>query len=626
MKSTVDSPMAADRRVERRLPRRKASLLAGLGVFTLVLLCRHEVLTSPPYWDPAIGLWTEAAVIRRSGFDLWNHWLHGQTTLSGGETTYRFSLLPPFVGLLMAAPTPTGSFVMYHLLTFACASVVAVLLYRLLAPAAGRWVAMLTVAALLTSPIFSTQIDMLGMEIPLALVTLLTASFVSGHRYAAAIAVALGGMLVKATSVVLLLALFCQLVLLGLFAYRGAEPPLKQRIRTGFFTCLPALVLAWLMMASDADRLAHPKPAVFVLALVWFPDLSVMTSVGLGFFLIWYLRPTWGRREDASRFSWRGAIGERTRAEPLLLFSAIAVAGTFVSFVFAHPLPRYVTFVMPLMFLLLLAFLGLRYRVRFVRDRNSYEPRDSVPHPALPVVSSAILGALIVYQLGNWNGDLYPSADRIAWITYHQPSDALRRDGSILERSHAYLADHNANIALFRRFSKLWDGAPVFVGFPFCSFVTLPELGYVETAMNGYLTNGYHLTRGGLEDAARAVEDSPPVAWFVYSRNPLYQHLCRFYVPPPSDAEATVCRDELDPPVIIYRKVLTDADLAHGLRNWYLRHLGPHPEALKHYPIEFHNRDWAVVQALDRIGRVDLRNAYIQWRERERSRDGATIP
>lgn len=585
----------------------------GAAIVLLLIICRFEILTSPPYWDAAIGLWTEGAVIQRNRFDLWNHWVYGQHSLMGGETSYRFSLLPAFVGVLMAIlPSPTLTFVVYHLLTFACTAAIAVLIARLFAPATGVWVASLAAAVLLTAPVFSTQIDMLGMEIPLALVTVLCASLVASHRYSAAVLVTLAGMLIKATSFLLLLALVVQLVLL-LFAYRKADPALRRRIRAGWLAALPALGVAWLLLSQEANRIAHVMPGIFVVNLVWFPDLAVVSAIGILFILGWCLWPT-HPRSDTPKQSWIQQIGAKVRGEPLVLFSAIAIVGTFLSFVFAHPVPRYVVFVMPLMLVLLLFILG-------IRPGSATGP----PTGIRPSLCAVTLGAIIGFQLLNWNGAFYPSPDTVAKITYHKPSDALRRDGSILERTRAYLPDHNANIALFQSFSENWDGAPVFVGFPFCAFVTLPELGYVKQAMNGYLTNGYHWSRGGLGEAALAVEDSPAVAWFVYSRNPVYQHLCRFYVPPPTDAEEEVLqvlKDEFDPPVVIYQRTLPKTELSPGLRNWYLQHLGPHPQdALEYYPREFHDRDWAVPLALQRVGHKELGDAYLRWRWREPRRE-----
>jgi hypothetical protein len=209
--------------------------------------------------------------------------------------------------------------------------------------------------------------------------------------------------------------------------------------------------------------------------------------------------------------------------------------------------------------------------------------------------------ALTVFHLANWNGRFYPSEDFIARIVHGRPTDACRTEGSLLERTHAYLADHRANQRMVAEFEAEWDGAPVLANLPFADFLSRPSLGYVRQPMSGYLTGAFHLERGTFRDVAKILIDRPREIWCLYSRNMFSQHLSRFYIPPPPGQK----EGPIDVPAQFYKLGFDAGELSSPTNNWYFQHVGPHPEHLPHYPPRFSDRDVILEETLHRIDHDD---------------------
>jgi hypothetical protein len=570
--------MTSETNADKGMNRAPRVAILSTLFFLLILVIRWEILTEPPYWDASMGLWSEADVIREKQFDLYQQWLVEPGWKSGGDSAYRFSLLPVLIaGLMTVLPTPTATFVTYHLITFLFAGMIAGLFGELVVRRFGWPTGILSTFALLTSPVLCTQIDMLAMEIPIALISVLALRSVDERHFLRSAGILTFGLLFKVTVMVLLMAHLCLLSLLLV-----SRPSLEDRqsIGRGILTTILGLSLAGLIIIQDVGGMAGFMPAVLILMALWVPDLMMLASVGIVGSLVWFIWPR-GRAGAPT------TIFDRISAEPSWVFAVLATMGTLASYVVITGVPRYLTFVTPLIFWSALLLFSVTPWLRMLR---------------LPVVLS-----LISFHLLNWNGQLYPSGDFLAEIMHQRKTDACRREGSLLERTHAYLADHRDNQKAIRAFEEVWDSRePVFVSLPFADFITRPALGYVRRPIDGYLTGGFHRKRGGLKDVAFALKDRPRSAWFLYSRNIFAQHLARFYIPPPPGQP----EGPIDEPVLFYRRNFSESDLALMTKNFYFEHTGPHPEHLKHYPAIFSDRDTILKDALQRIGQQDLWKYY----------------
>lgn len=569
-------------------------IAAGALVFAAMLAARWDVLRDPPYWDHALSLWPEAHDLAEKRLNLVQHWLEEPTWLAGGKAAYRFSVLPTLIAVLMLAlPSPAASFIAYRLFTFACASAAALLLFAALRRTEGRATAALATAAALTAPVFSTQIDMLGMEIPLALAASVVAALVAAGRFAWAAAAAFAGMFVKATMIVVVLAVACTVLVLLLFGSR-ADKMQRRKLWFGLLTCLWAVpAAAILLVGVEADavvRFVRFEPIRWIAPLLWCPDLVFLSAWGLVAYVGWLAGASRSDRLDGRPDSAPG----RLAAEPLALFAVVVVAGVFSSFAFVQSLPRYLAFAVPFIvasFAFALRFSGMK-----------------------PWTRGGLLAALVAWNLLNWRGDLYPSERTVSRLLQQRGTDLADREGSMLERSRAYLDDHRRNIAAMKALGEAWNGAPVFAGAPFCYFLAIPALGYVDRPLSGYATNGFHYQVGAFRDAALAAVDRPKEAWFVYSRNPFYQRVAWFVVPPPRPDRDFVLFDDGRPsPVVVYRRTFSEAEREPFRGNWFLGQLRGHP-------------DWqdppraTAAESLERIGRSDLWERF----QREASSPAAT--
>lgn len=559
------------------------TVLTFLGIVVALIACRWPILFSPPYWDAALGLWAEADTLVRKDFNLAQHWFVEPHGLVGGTAFYRFTWLPPFLAFVMKySPDADFTILFYRILTFSWTAIIAMLLYQLVRRPGSPTTALLTTVAALTSPILCTQIDMLAMEIPLAVASVGVARLVAVHRYVMATIVAVAGFLTKPSMLILLLALVAQTTLVLLFADR-TNRGLRWQAGRGLFLATFAVVMGYGMHSGDLGPASSFTFAMPLVMSLWFPDLMILAVVGilgagLGLLLPWG-RPVWDEAVKPRTFA------QRCLAKPEITFAVIAVAGGLASFVFVRALPRYVTFLVPLIFLLV-TFATQRLSVRWAT------------HPLLVLV--------LAFNLLNWNGSLYPSPSLIARIMHDRWTDALNRDGAILERTHAYLADHRSNIDALRKLEAAWDGAPVFTGYPFVAMLSAPRLGYVDEAISGYMTNGFHTKWNSFGDVAQTVVEPPPAAWFIYSRNSLEQHWARFHIPPPEEDDEILYDDGGPPPLVVYRKRMSTSEIVPGLTNWYFKQLGPSPDTLPHRPPLFRDRTVSVMEALGRLDRPDL--------------------
>lgn len=450
-----------------RLAKAALWVAAWLALLASVAVWRWEVLWSPPYWDAAMGLFYEADFLVRSGFDYRRLWLQEPQFLRGGPAIYLLSVLPTFIALLTTAlGEPERVFLAYRLFTMGCAAAAILGVFAWVRPRAGGLAAACVAAALATSPPFAVQMELLGMETPLAAATLLVAWLACRERHFAAAACAVGAFLLKPSGL---------MVCASLVAYVAASTALlwtvrDPRWRKGRLLGLSAAGATLALLLAAVRRLQylpnHDEVVGFfdlqrglrLLAdsALWCPDVAALVLLAALVSAGWLVARA--RRPESPGLL--AALRALAVEEPVVLFAWTLLLGGLAGYAYTYVLPRYFVLVLTLAAIVLgrLGFASARVR---------------------PV--GALAAALLVaVNLWNADGRLYPQ------IAGDQASD--RRTGAILERSREYLADHRANI----RACEILAENPrrvVIAPNPFVHFLSIPSLGYVREPLEGFALN-----------------------------------------------------------------------------------------------------------------------------------------
>jgi len=557
-----------------------ALLLGAFVVLWLgITLVRFEVIDSPPYYDYAMGLWSEADFLADTGFDYYRLRFQERHTfdMEGGRRSYMTSVMPTLVAALMVAlPTPRGPLIAYHLFIFACTAGVIVMLFVMLASLASHRSRQTAMAAgvgclaTLTTPIFATQIDMASMEMPLILCVMLTVWLAGRHRYKLAAAMSLACFFVKATGIVVTLAVLTHLSCMLWLGRPFASVTKRRQLRRALWFTLAILATEWIVIraGNSFGEQVHPVAGSFWrLCQYWFPDLLFVCLVALTLTLasvaIWWRRATRAgdRRPAGDRlreYLWRGF-----EARPQLMIAMIIVTGMIAAVHVVFFVPRYAAMIVPLVYLLIgSGWLALRNR----------------PDPAAFRAVGIGLLCVISVNLWNWNGALYLD-HRVAQLDIHGPFGVwLGREHSHFERSHEYLAEHRANQHAVALLAQTAD-APVFAGHPYNYFLTLPRLGYAEQPVRGYSSVGYANADDCLVDVDQLLKEQPKEGIFLWAANGFSMALSKFRIPLPFPGDTTLFHDGARTPLIAYKKQFSfDSSSADDLaekRWWYLSNLWP---------------------------------------------------
>jgi tetratricopeptide (TPR) repeat protein len=488
---------ASDRPSNR--PSRLALSAAALLTFALVLVARWEVVDSPPYFDAANALWREAEFLARTNFNYWSLRYEHDTGINesgtGGPRIYMTSVLPTAMALLFRAfPGSIAPIVIYHLAVFFAAAWVAVLLFELLRPRIGGLLAGLAAAAASTTPVYCVQIDMLAFETFLALAALVWIVQVDRGRFLAAAAASFAAFLVKPTGMIFTIALLSYLglrILADLAAYRRvAVRWLVAAAVCGGVLALERFLVVWggALGYQFAGRLS------LWMALAWFPDVLLLAAAAVLLLAAAGVRWSlghWARPADAwERFARaRRAAADFVDREAAYCCAAAAAAGVALGMSNVRFVPRYAAVAVPLLYFLV----GVSLSWWTTRRRA-------------PAVA---LAAIVAVNLVNWNGVLLPdqgeSLERLARV--HRR--ILEREGSLLERSHEYLANHRENLAATRAVLKAAKGRPIVTSAPFSTYLTYPEFGVVKRPVPVYSTFNMGGAISGMKETADLIRDRP---------------------------------------------------------------------------------------------------------------------
>lgn len=528
----------------RRLSDRVVAWLLFLVVLIALLALRWSVLSMPLYEDQSVGFGREADFLNQTDFDYFQLRYEEKHFLFGGTArSYMISVIPTALSALsrLTGSTATTLF-LWHCLSFVFAALIVTLVFALLQPLIGRRWAMLSAAALLTTPMFLAQADLAGMELPLTAFSLLAArQLVRGHSVRAAGSAAFA-FLMKATGMIAGVA-----VLFILLTRWFVSPSSRRALTPGIVVSAVLLAGAVAAVAWGDDTAAFratflwPSAFRFPRAFLWCPDLSVLILIATAASAAWIMR-------DGLASSCRRWIDNCRRGEPSAILGGlsflIATAGIVSMFGYIF-IPRY--YILPLVFLYLLAPILLFLHPTFVR------------------VGAAALGILIVVNLVNLRGALYPSVTSVAGDDLTVLALFPPRSCGFSERSLEYLSDHRSSIQKIRAIEQDHANDSIFLDMPHWIYLTSPFVGYVqEPPPLAYRAQNYTATIREFRDRALTLPQDKDLLFLWSGRSGIH-------VPGPGEGIETLDADNLSPPLALLRAQRDRLpSSAEALEDWYL--------------------------------------------------------
>ena len=516
-----------------------------LGALAVIALLRLEVWMLPPYWDAAMGLWAQANEIMETQFDVRRHLTEEPLFLEGGYVCYRASVVPWIIACLMSMMDHPWTFLVYHFIVFAAGAVSFGLLYSLLRTELTGGVALLVSLAAFSVPVFNTQIDQLGLEVLLALVALCIAHEIYREHYVLASTIAGCSYFIKHTGFALTLAVTCHLLIaLALLSIRPADVR-SRRIGIALLVAIGALAMQLTIFSLEATTVGsvvQVSPLMLVPMLLWFPGLAFAMFIAIVSAWQWItemdsseIETHWGHT-----FGTVGHAMDRCRyiviRFPVILYGWILVLGVCAGmFLLAAVIPRYVALVVPILYLLIgIQAFHTRYRNRW---------------------TLAIVG-LLIFDLLNWSGRFLPPVSLVQTVALECDGASAAREGSILERSHEYLADLRATMQAAEMIDRAERGVPVIACAPFSVYLTMPRLGYVSRPIEGYLAGWNKEREKTFKPHVDLLLDKPIHSIFVRQPTSLYLDWTKMVIPPPSQGDEVLFDDGGSSPLQVYCKRL----------------------------------------------------------------------
>ncbi len=518
-------------------------MIAFLSVFLFITVARWEIIDSPPYYDFALGLFTEANYLVDSGFDYHRLRHVEQAGNEGGPRVYMISIAPTLLALLMkVAPSTRFVLIVGHLCTIAAATILLLALVAMLRPHTGTGPAIAATAIMAASPLFSTQVDMLGIDLPMTAAGVVAIALASRGQFGWASIAATVSFAIKPSGLIATIAVLAyQIGTLVAARMVGAtnQRTTWRRVWLLASTCLLLLgqlyIYRWSSLGERLQRLATGS-GYLEAALSLYPDQVLVFAVCALTTVVALARMPWSARW---RTPWSARVGQ-IDVWLLLVVAWLIIAATLAAVVvYARVYSvRYLLLAIPFLF----AILGL-----------------TVLRHLTPRVLGAVTVGAVGFNLANWNGDFYPRVN------------VFPRHCSCLERSHEYLADHQSNVKLMQRLEQSIPHTPIVAGFPFPFFLSYPRLGYVSQPLGGYSINPFagHL----FPSVTRLFDKLPSELVFIRVDNALYAY-ASVSVPPPGPGDTILYRDTLPSPLVAYHKDLGNLGTTDDQRNnWLIEHL-----------------------------------------------------
>jgi len=488
-------------------------------IFSGLVISRWSILESPPYVEQSFSHWSEACWLDSFDFD-YRRLLYQEAHIEdGGPRAFMSSVVPTIIAMLARLTGSTeGAIISYRLFNLLCGAIGATIFLRLVAANTNTALAWGTTFGLLTLPLYSVQLDMLGMDIPLSMAALVCAALVTERRFVAAAAASWLAYLFKPSGFLIPAALIAWLsgvILLRVLARQSAG---AKREVVGLIAAVVTLTLQMELFFWAGNARGRIQP--FGDLNLWYtscPDLLSLSAVVLfgGALLCWQ---SIHRRLVVQSVVSR--LCEVAVAEPLVGFATWLVVGTLSAGTLTWYESRHLTIAVPFVWLL------------FARVLAAFLPM----HRA----QLTICATLIVFNLFNRNGTFYP-----------QLPTELARGWGIPERSHEYRRDHQSNLETAAYVEQHFQGHAIICTEQFTHLLTLPGLGYVQQPLTGAPCDYQFIASD--DNLLRFMDDLPDEVVVVLATGLFAEMPFPAYsIAPPGPSDQIVHEDGLRPPVRVY--------------------------------------------------------------------------
>lgn len=552
-------------------------MLSTIFVTAIILFLRFDMIHDPPYWDAAMGAWGEANSIVENNFDVRHHFLHEPTWLEGGEAVYRVSL-PVFALALGMVNLSTPHLIVFtHLLSTVISSLLVVTYYGNMRGIIGNFPSILSTAALMTSPLLSSQIDMVGIDLPAILFGWIAITACANRKYTLSSVASLFAFHSKFSGIVYALSIFV-FITLRLIARldRRYRSDLRETfwgfaINTGSLI-VQGSVLFWLVRRGPGGNFR-------VLSIIpyWCPEITFFTIVAVIGFAIYIILDR-QRGEDIL-----SVLNKLTNHHGIFFISLIVLFLLIAGLTRVSAIPRYLIYgYLPLFALFTGVIFWRKDQVRF---------------------GKRILVAIVIINILNWQGLIYPSSEACGrWEGFSAGTTA--HEGSFLERSRAFRKDLQDVRKAILAAQK--DGAPVVAGGAFANYLTSPRLGYVNTPVNGYLSDGLRDRYHSMKSPAALLHDLPREVVFIYCLTSLAESFPLVDMPKPEEKDEILYSSGGRWPIVVFKRKWDPSISNEELTYEIARRLWPVPNPFTDGPPSEVNTTRYRVEQFTKLGRKDL--------------------
>lgn len=562
---TASSRLAAAPRLPAWLG---AWVLPTLAVTIALLVWQNDVLWLPPWQDQAVGWWTEADYLASSKFAYLellyeeNHFMDTEP----GPRSYMISVLPTLLalGMLAISHVPT-LIVTLRVTTFMLGALLVVGTGHVIsASGTPRWLAVLFCAALATTPLFVVQLDVMGMDVPLAVVMFANAALLWRRRWQAASLMSLAAFALKATGQLMTFAGITYLALRLICGWQQANGSQRRAELWGVAAHVVVLFIQWAIVSWGDTSVVYltsgdwPENLQTANSLrINTPDIAVLLAAGL-LLMALHVESLWRARWRSGCSAWSSMVGAARHIvleEPRLLLSWILLAGLIAAslqFIFTA---RYVFCVMPFLYIVL---------------GRPWLGATTLAHRVTAAAVVLLILANLVNQEGRFCADLLTArgADVFDGLPGLTPRSCMYS-----ERSREYLRDHLSNVAAFEMLDRKYADHPIFVASPNVFLLSRPRLGHVRHNLEVIDASLWTKALAGFREVMLRPEPAggrrdPIMVWFGHAKVTL---------PPPELGDEILYDDSdknPDAPMVIYMKHLP-ADVPRrpaALDEWYIAH------------------------------------------------------
>lgn len=544
-------------------------LLVWLGLFTAIVIARREILWLPPYEDQACGVFAEADYLVEHHYNYWKLRYEEKhfTDAERGVRSYYVTVLPALLGAgMMWAPSSRAFFLIGHLVTVALSAGITTLVFEALLWRVGAVLAALAAGALLTTPLFVVQTDMIGMDIPMTIFAVGAGLLTAQGKLGLAACLHTLTFLMKPTGTIFpaaaAICLFAS-YLAGRWGELGLSPRrlLVGAILTGLLFLTVFELFHWADPLPDRAEFIRPRLVTLPYALVQCPEVGFALALAATLTLAHAIVRTahWGAQARESPVSnpdrawWVGPsrLWDALLPEPaLVLYGWLVIAATAAAIVKWFFMPRYLTSILPFLFFILA-----------IAAHRSLRPRW---------LAHLLFIGMIGWNLSNRSGRWLPHTLDLDPEAFARMSIWHSRSCIFTERSLEYLADHRAALEAMSLLARDYANHPIFSEIPYAWYLQKHRLGYVPRPLpQVYFASHFDRTVQWFRDAVLAAqrgEGEFPI--FVYTGR------VRSKLPAPNDREFEMLFDDRGrPPLLVYRvKAEALPATAREIEDWFLDH------------------------------------------------------